>query len=205
VDICGHATLASAKVLFKHHNMKENEIIFQTKSGRLSVFREEQQLFMDFPADSISQVEPPLGLLDALKINQIKFCAQSKNTNRLFLHCFHEDLLKMQPNFKKLQEIETEFGNNGFIVTTEGDNEYDFISRYFGPSAGINEDYVTGSAHIVSGPYWSNILNKQELKAYQASSRGGQIGIKIAGERIHLYGEAVVVLHGKFLLGSRDK
>ena len=198
VELCGHATLASAHVLWTEGVVNEEQPIqFHTKSGVLTCANNNGLIELDFPATPAQEVDPPAGLFEAMGVSP-SFVGKSK-FDKLLLVDSEEILGSLNPNFEKLRQIPT----RGVIVTSMSNNpEFDFISRYFAPAAGVDEDPVTGSAHCCLGPYWSKQLGKTELKAYQASARGGVVQIRIAGERVILGGQAVTVVRGKLGVGS---
>jgi PhzF family phenazine biosynthesis protein len=193
VELCGHATLAAAHVIWTEGLVRRsNPIHFETASGRLLCNRRVGgEIDVDFPADAPLPVEPPAGLFDALG------CGIGPVLRGRFDYLVGvEDeraLRSLKPDFASLQRIDT----RGFIVTAlSNDPGFDFLSRFFAPAAGIDEDPVTGSAHCCLGPYWQRILGKRELRAYQASRRGGRVGIRVDGERVRLSGLARTTLQG---------
>ncbi len=192
VELCGHATLASAHVLWTEAGCRDDEIRFHTKSGVLTASRAGQLIELDFPATPAETAEPPAGLLDALGARP-SFVGKSKFDKFVVVES-EQVVCNMQPDFRRLREISM----RGVIVTSlSNDPRFDFVSRFFAPGAGIDEDPVTGSAHCVLGPYWSERLGKSELTAYQASRRGGVVRVRIAGDRVKLGGQAVTVLRGE--------
>ena len=195
VDLCGHATLASAHVLWSEGRVpRERDIHFHTNSGLLKARHRGDLIELDFPAEPASQVDPPPGLLEALGVS-----AKSVGKNRFdyLVELDAEDELRgMSPNFARLGQIEI----RGVIVTSRSASpEYDFVSRFFAPWAGIDEDPVTGSAHCCLGPFWQQQLGKDEMIAYQASARGGVVQVQTAGDRVMLGGRAVTVMKGSLL------
>lgn len=195
VDLCGHATLASAKVLWATGMVeKTNDIDFYTKSGVLTVRRKKDWIELDFPIEAGKEVEPPTKLIEALEVNP-KYV--EKNRMDYLIEVDNEDIIKkINPDFRKLKEVDT----RGVIVTSKANSErYDFVSRFFAPAIGIDEDPVTGSAHCCLAPYWKKRLNKNEFTAYQASNRGGSLKIRLGKERVYLSGKAVMVLKGELL------
>lgn len=195
VDLCGHATLASAHVLWeKNYLKKDQKAIFYTKSGVLTAQKSGKWIEMDFPAQPPEPVNPPINLIQALGVDP---SYTGKTRFDYFIEVDSEDIVyNMQPNFSLLAEVDT----RGFIITAKSSNlNYDFISRFYAPGAGINEDPVTGSAHCSLGPYWSEKLGKKDLTGYQASSRGGVVRVKVNRDRIILGGRAVTVLESELL------
>ncbi|MDX1627705.1 MAG: PhzF family phenazine biosynthesis protein [Fulvivirga sp.] len=189
VDLCGHATLASAHVLFHHLGYDQSEIIFHSKSGGLKVKKQGDTYCMDFPADQIRQIATPEIIGEALKATP-KAVWEGREDWLVVLDN-EDELLKLTPDFRRLEKLNL----RGVIVSAPGKN-YDFVSRCFYPAFGIDEDPVTGSAHTTLTPYWSERLGKKEMKAYQASSRGGEIGCKLKGDRVELQGSAITYLEG---------
>jgi PhzF family phenazine biosynthesis protein len=192
VDLCGHATLASAHILWQERRAGESEPIrFRTRSGVLTVTRPADGIAMDFPANSESAAEPPAGLLDALG-------ATPRHVGRTRFDYFVEvdsaaAVRGLRPDFARLKSL----GVRGVIVTARSDDvAFDFVSRFFAPGAGIDEDPVTGSAHTSLGPYWAARLGKASLVGYQASARGGVVRVEVGGERVTLVGRAVTVWRG---------
>jgi len=188
VDMCGHATLASAFVLFEILNFQAETIIFSSKSGNLHVKRDEDMLVMDFPAQKISTCKALDSLLEAFEVKPI---ACYKSMDYLLVFENEKDVLYAKPNLEKLKDIDT----RGVIITTRS-KEYDFICRFFAPKYGVDEDPVTGSAFTQLVPYWSKILNKDELRAKQVSQRGGEVFCKLKDERVEIAGYGVKYLEG---------
>ncbi len=194
VTLCGHATLATAFVLFNCLKWPEETILFQTqKSGQLSVFRHGDLLEMDFPSIPVHNQIAPEGLNQALNVEpEIVFGSA-------------EDMLVVLNNEKSVREVRPDFSRlarvdcRGVIVTAKG-NECDFVSRFFGPRVGINEDPVTGSAHCVLTPYWAKRLNKTSLHALQISSRGGELFCEHTGQRVKISGRAALYLKGEIIV-----
>jgi PhzF family phenazine biosynthesis protein len=188
VDLCGHATLASAYVVFEHLGYEGDAVAFQTQSGELTVWKDGQFLIMDFPSRPAEEVEMPDHLEDGLgiKIENI-----SKARDYLVVLDSEEEVRKLRPDFSILDQIDCE----GIIVTAPGD-EVDFVSRFFAPRMGIDEDPVTGSAHSTLTPYWAKRLGKNELRAKQISARGGDLWCKQMEDRVHIAGQAVLYVKG---------
>jgi PhzF family phenazine biosynthesis protein len=194
VDLCGHATLATAHVLFNHLVYSSEELNFSSRSGPLRVFREGTRYILDFPADEFDPAELPDGLPEALGGKEPLFCYKGK-TDYMLIYQNQSDIESIKPDFAKLGKIPA----RGIIVTAPGDWA-DFVSRFFGPQVGVNEDPVTGSAHTTLVPYWSRQLAKSELTARQLSSRGGDLLCRDRGNRIEIGGEAITYLEGTILL-----
>lgn len=195
VDLCGHATLASAHALWTTGLVDGDVAIkFHTKSGLLVCSRHGDLVEMDFPATPPREVDPPEGLIEALGVDPT-YVGQSKYDKFVVVEA--ESVVRtLEPDFARLREIPM----RGVMVTSlSASPDFDFVSRYFAPSAGIDEDPVTGSAHCCLGPFWSERLGKTELTAFQASARGGVVTVKPAADRVVLGGQAVTVLEGYFL------
>jgi len=193
VDLCGHATLASAHVLWEAAYLKpEQPARFSTRSGLLTCERKGSWIEMDFPAEPEEKTSPPPGLEKALG-TPASYVGKNRFDYLVEVDT-EDDVRKLKPNFGLLGEIPT----RGFIVTSRASSPgYDFVSRFFAPSAGIPEDPVTGSAHCCLGPFWKSRLHKDGFLAYQASSRGGVVRVRVADDRVILGGQAVTVLRGE--------
>jgi PhzF family phenazine biosynthesis protein len=193
VDLCGHATLASAHVLWEAGNLKPDQPArFSTRSGQLTCERKGDWIAMDFPAEPEEKTSPPPGLEKALGAR-----ARYVGRNR-FDYLLEVDseatVRELKPDLALLEQIPA----RGFIVTSRASSPgYDFVSRFFAPRAGIPEDPVTGSSHCCLGPFWRTRLHKDEFVAYQASLRGGVVRVRVAGDRVILGGQAVTVLRGE--------
>ncbi|HCE56987.1 MAG TPA: isomerase [Prolixibacteraceae bacterium] len=193
VKLCGHATLATAHVLFKHLGFAENEIRFDSLSGILKVRRENELIVLDFPASSIAEVEMPDAVAKAFNISP-KTCLKGRDD---FMLVFDNEaeVLSLQPDFQQLVEAKT----RGVICTSKSEN-YDFVSRFFAPAVGVNEDPVTGSSHTMLIPFWAEKLRKNEMIAKQVSARGGILHCKLAGDRVKIGGNAVTFLTGEITI-----
>ncbi|MDH5785504.1 MAG: PhzF family phenazine biosynthesis protein [Chromatiales bacterium] len=192
VNLCGHATLAAAWVYFHHIEPGAHQVAFNSQSGQLGVEREGNRLTLDFPvADYHAQITPPL-LVEALAITpQECFAADD-----WMVVVENESIVQsLQPDLRLLQQLD----RRGVIVTAAGD-DCDFVSRFFAPKYGIDEDPVTGSAHTLLSPYWSQRLNKSSLHARQLSPRGGELWCEIKGERVFISGHVVPYLKGVITL-----
>lgn len=201
VPLCGHATLATSAVLFNEIGVKTDIIEFETLSGILTAKKDPNGILLDFPSNPPDPIDPPQDLLEAMGITEFENVAYASTARKLLVHLNSEDAVKkLKPNFELMQKIDTNENIIGVTITAKGSPPYDFISRFFAPKVGINEDPVTGAAHTVLAPYWSEILGKDEMNAYQASERGGELVVRLKGERVHLIGQAVVVLRGDLLL-----
>ncbi|MGD9635514.1 MAG: PhzF family phenazine biosynthesis protein [Pirellulales bacterium] len=193
VPLCGHATLASAHFLYASGKVPPADAIrFHTKSGVLTASRNGERIELDFPATLPQEGTPPTGLLAALGLKSSPFIGKTSLDTYLVL-TEPERLRTLAPDFAALGPLA-----HGVIITAASDDErYDFLSRFFAPAAGINEDPVTGSAHCALAPYWIKRLGRQELTGCQASKRGGTVYTRLAGDRVILAGHAVTVLRGE--------
>lgn len=192
VDLCGHATLASAHALWTENIVANGSTIrFRSKSGELTCRQRDKLIELDFPATPVGPVEHSEEICEALGCDSI-FQGTSK-FDRLVMVESEQVLRSIQPAFHKLRALPS----RGVIVTSaSGDPGFDFVSRFFAPNAGVDEDPVTGSAHCALGPFWSERLGKTEMTAYQASARGGIVRVRVAADRVFLAGNAVTVLKG---------
>lgn len=193
VELCGHATLASAHVLWETGTLRPDEQArFQSMSGPLAASRRGDLVELDFPATPPVAAAPPPGLLDALGVASVNV---EKSPFDYLVEAASEEIVRScAPDFARLEKVTT----RGAIVTSRAaGGGFDFVSRFFAPAVGIPEDPVTGSAHCALGPYWSARLGKNELVAYQASSRGGVVRVRLDGDRVRLGGRAVTVLRGE--------
>lgn len=189
VDLCGHATLASAHVLFRHGYASGDEVAFQSKGGRLTVRRDGDLLTMDFPS------RPPRRIGDDEAVARALGAAPRElHASRDLLAVFDRqaDVEALRPDFRAIAELDT----FAVIVTAPGDG-CDFVSRFFAPGRGVPEDPVTGSAHCTLVPYWSRRLGKTALRARQVSRRGGELLCEDRGERVAIAGRAVEYLRGE--------
>ncbi|MGE0442319.1 MAG: PhzF family phenazine biosynthesis protein [Gemmatimonadales bacterium] len=196
VDLCGHATLGSAHFLWASGRLAPDAAArFETRSGTLTADRTpDGGIRLDFPATPPSAVEVPPTLLPGLGLNAGTVLSNHLPQPDLMVVIDDATLLrKLEPDMAVMGRLPA----RGIIVTAPGDEPgLDFVSRFFGPAAGIPEDPVTGSAHCTLGPYWAQRLGRAELRAYQASSRGGSVGVRVKGNRVELTGRAVTVVRG---------
>ena len=190
IDLCGHATLATAHVLFEHLGFAGAEIVFSTRSGALRVTRAGDRLAMDFPAKAVEPCAAPGALIEGLGRAPLKVYG-----GRDYLAVFADaaEVRALRPDPRRLAELD----RHGVIVTAPGgaeDGDVDFVSRFFVPKFGVDEDPVTGSAHCSLTPFWAARLGKATLEARQVSRRGGRLQCTLAGERVILRGRAVTYM-----------
>jgi PhzF family phenazine biosynthesis protein len=191
VDLCGHATLAAAHVLFTHTGIDTDTIIFHSPhSGKLPVERKADLLILDFPLDQLEEVKAPKEIVTALRRKPLK--AFKGRSDYMFIYASQSEIENMNPDFESLKRL----GGRGVIVTSLG-NRVHFVSRFFAPGVGINEDPVTGSAHTTLSAYWSRVLGKKKLKARQLSARGGELNCEVTGDRVKISGKAVTYMEGE--------
>ena len=195
VDLCGHATLASAHILWERKYVKDDSPIkFYTKSGILSATKNRDWIELDFPIEPAENSAIPDNLLESLSIEPLYV---GKNRFDYIIEVESEEIIKnVNPDYKLLSTVNC----RGVIITSiSKSKDYDFVSRFFAPAAGMNEDPVTGSAHCCLAPYWKEKLNKNEFIAYQTSKRGGILKISIRDDRTYIAGQAVTVFSGELL------
>jgi PhzF family phenazine biosynthesis protein len=195
VALCGHATLASAHVLWEDGHLSQGEIArFHTRSGVLTAMQKDGWIEMDFPATPNEAADAPPQLAQALGIEPVYV---GRNKFDYLVEVESEAALRaLDPDHSLLRKLSI----RGIIVTARA-SDYDFVSRFFAPGSGVDEDPVTGSAHCALGPYWAGKLGKTCFRAFQASARGGEVGVRIPpeGGRVILSGQAVTVMHGELL------
>jgi phenazine biosynthesis protein PhzF family len=191
VPLCGHATLASAAVVMERLEVGRDRVIFHSASGPLTVKRSHAGYIMDLPTRLSEEIASPRGLAEALGAVPLEVWINSFN------------YMVVLENAKVVRELVPEMASiahldrPGVIVTAPGDDRYDFVSRYFAPAKGIPEDPVTGAAHCMLAPYWAKRLGKTELRAFQASRRGGEVMCRLMGDRTELEGACVFYLEGE--------
>jgi PhzF family phenazine biosynthesis protein len=195
VDLCGHATLASAHVLWESGELSPGDTArFHSRSGPLTAVRRDGLIWLDFPATPPRAAEPPANLTGGLGV-PIRWVGTSKFDYLVELES-EQVLRELRPDLSLLGRVET----RGVIVTARATSPgVDFVSRFFAPAIGIPEDPVTGSAHCTLAPYWSEQLGSRELIGYQASPRGGTVQVRVVGDRVQLGGTAVTVLTGELI------
>jgi PhzF family phenazine biosynthesis protein len=194
VDLCGHATLASAHALWSESLLDPADIArFHTRSGLLTASLNNDWIELDLPTTPETRSDPPAGLLESLGVSKPSYVGRNKFD--YIVEVESEDAVRaLKPNHAELRKIPV----RGVIVTSRAANgKYDFVSRFFAPGSGIDEDPVTGSAHCCLTPYWAPKLGKNELIAYQASPRGGMMRVRLNGDRVCLSGRAVTIMRGR--------
>ena len=194
VDFCGHATLATAHVLFESLGYGSESVIFKTRSGEMTVARDKNFYAMNFPSMPPQPCTPPEALLAGVKARPIEVLAAAD-----YLAVFESEAIvrSLVPDFTKLRELDL----RGVIATAAGER-CDFVSRFFAPRFGIEEDPVTGSAHCELTPYWSERLGRKVMQARQISKRGGDVHCELVGDRVVLKGSAVTFMEGEIEIAA---
>ena len=196
VALCGHATLASAHVLWEEGRIGRNvDARFLTQSGWLTATRRDDRIALDFPALSTERCDAPAGLAESLGVSP-RYVARTPTD--YLVEVERETIVRdLRPDFARLRTLPV----RGVMVTSRSDDPaVDFVSRFFGPAVGVDEDPVTGSAHCALGPYWSAVLGKSRMSARQLSRRGGAIDVEVHGDRVHLVGRAEMIVKGELLV-----
>lgn len=194
VKLCGHATLATSHVLFRHLGYEKDEITFYSKSGELKVKTDKEKIILNFPTNKPEPIEISPKILSAFDFEPVE--TLFGGTDYLIIANSEEIVRKMKPDLSKLSNPEI----RGVIVSAKGET-CDFVSRFFAPGVGIDEDPVTGSAHTVLIPYWAQRLDKNEMFAQQLSERGGELQCKHLNNRVEIGGEAVTYMTGNINIG----
>ena len=195
VDLCGHATLASAHILFERYNMPADTIEFYSpRSGILMVTKRDGLLALDFPRDVFKMVDTPAAIAEGIGITPLE--TFRGKTDYMAVVATQSEVEGIRPDLLKISQLD----GRGLIVTAPGDN-CDFVSRFFAPQSGIDEDPVTGSSHTTLTPYWAEKLGKKTLSAMQLSARKGYLHCTDKGERIEISGKAVTYLVGEIVVG----
>ena len=190
VDLCGHATLASARILFDYYSdLAGEEINFNSKSGVLKITKVEDGLCLNFPSDLPVTIKTDPLFLEILGIEPLMLLRGKDDYLAVFEN--QKQIKNMQPNFSLLKKLDA----RGLVISAPGD-EVDFVSRCFYPEAGIEEDPVTGSAHTMLTPYWASQLSKDELEAHQLSKRGGKLICRLENDRVYISGSSVIYFEG---------
>lgn len=201
VPLCGHATLASSHILFHEVKTPRKEIFFDSASGPLSASVSEGGITLDFPINPPRPTDAPGEVLSAMGIEKAMDVQIAREALMLLVRIKDEDVLRtLSPDFAAMLRADRGREKYEGVIVTSLSKEHDFISRYFGPWEGLNEDPVTGSAHTVLAPYWSRIMDKDSFSAFQASARGGEMSLRIAADRVEITGKARIVLKGELLI-----
>ncbi|MCP8971309.1 PhzF family phenazine biosynthesis protein [Ectobacillus ponti] len=195
VDLCGHATLSSAHILWERgHCSPEHSIQFHTKSGLLTASRQGNWIELDFPAEKPEEVHAyPEQLIAALDVQPL-YVGQNRLDYVIEVES-EQTVRELNPNYSVLEQVTA----RGILVTSRSSGKYDFVSRCFFPAVGIPEDPVTGSAHCGLAPYWQTKLGKDHFSAYQASKRGGELQLEVRGDRVLILGQALTTLKSELL------
>ena len=194
VDLCGHATLATAHVLFEHKGIQGDILNFySSRSGKLNVKKSANGLTLDFPTDNLARVTLSEELLDCFSQKPIEAYRGKTDVVLVFQH--EKEIKQLQFDLAKIKLIQA----RGVIATAKGE-EVDFVSRFFGPQVGVPEDPVTGSAHTTLTPIWAEKLGKNKMTAKQLSARGGLLTCELLGERVEITGKAVTYMEGRIFV-----
>jgi predicted PhzF superfamily epimerase YddE/YHI9 len=188
VDLCGHATLATAYVLFHHLDYEPEVVLFRSQSGDLPVRRLGESMVLDFPSRPPAACNIPEALETGLRRSLHEVY---RSRDHMVVFKTEEEVRSIEPDFEALAELDTE----GVIITAPGD-DVDFVSRFFAPKLGIPEDPVTGSAHCTLAPYWARVLGKNDLAARQVSDRGGELACRVVEDRVQIAGRAALYAKG---------
>ena len=196
VKLCGHATLASAHALWEEGLLQPGDAArFHTKSGLLTAQRDGDLIELDFPAKASEEIAPPAGLLDALSTPHPRYVGRNE-FDYIVEVASEGEVRALHPDFAVLRQLPV----RGVIVTSRAATDgYDFVSRFFAPAVGVDEDPVTGSAHSCLTPFWAARLGKNEMRAWQASPRGGALRVRLVGDRVKMAGSAVTVFRGELV------
>jgi PhzF family phenazine biosynthesis protein len=197
MDLCGHATLASAYLIFEILGTDKSLLRFQTRSGELTVEKTDGRYVLDFPSRPGKPAEAPAGLFDAIGVTPKEIY---KSRDYMLVYESEADIIAIKPDFNSLLKIDT----HAVIVTAPGDKS-DFVSRFFAPEVGVPEDPVTGSAHCTLIPYWAERLGKNDLFARQVSQRGGELRCELRGDRVKIGGGAVLYMKGEIYIDAEQQ
>ncbi len=201
IRLCGHATLATAHVLFNELSVEEPSVAFHTLSGVLKAVSEGRRVRLDFPRDDPTPIEAPRQLLEALGVEAPKDVVYGGDNRYLVIVAEDEETVRnLKPDIDAMGGMALPFEVKGVSVTSEASGGYDIVSRFFAPWLGIGEDPVTGSLHTILAPYWCMRTGKEELRARQASERGGEMALTMDDERVYITGEAVTLVEGELRL-----
>lgn len=200
IRLCGHATMATAHVLFNELGVEEPSVAFHTLSGVLKAVSEGRRVRLDFPRDDPTPIEAPNQLLKALGIEAPKDVVYGEDNRYLVVVEDEETVRNLKPDIDAMGRMKLPFEVKGVSVTSEASGGYDIVSRFFAPWLGIDEDPVTGSLHTILTPYWCGKLGKKELLAFQASERSGEMNLSMDDERVYVTGEAITLVEGIYRL-----
>jgi PhzF family phenazine biosynthesis protein len=201
LDLCGHGTFSAAAVLFGERGVNAEAIRFATRSGELVATAEGGRFRVDLPKNDSGPVEPPRELLTALGIKEPAAVHHAPRTRKLVVEvASRAHVRRLTPDFQALAAARNELDVRGVVATSPGDEGFDFVSRYFAPWVGIDEDPATGATHTILGPYWARKMGKSTFRARQDSARGGEMDVRVLGDRVHLVGDALVVLRGSLAI-----
>ena len=196
VSLCGHATLATAHILWESGATDDEPIAFESASGQLLARRSGATIELDFPRRRVVAAPCPNGLLESMASAEVKLEWEGVAQGYGVLRVDSVDAVRaLVPDLPRLAEVEL----SGVIVTAGGEGEFDFVSRFFAPALGVPEDPVTGSAHCALADYWGERLDRSEMVGRQLSARGGTVSVRLDGERVHLGGRAVTVWRGEWV------
>jgi PhzF family phenazine biosynthesis protein len=195
VDLCGHATLATAFVIYNLEHYPGSVVEFTSRSGLLRVLKDGDLLTLDFPVDELVECKAPEGLLEGMGLQPLNI--YKGKTDYMLVYSNAGQIKNLKPNMLQISKIAA----RGIIATAPGD-DVDFVSRFFAPQSGIPEDPVTGSAHTTLTPYWANELDRNELCARQLSKRGGLLQCKLVGNRVEISGQAQAYMIGEIFINA---
>jgi len=193
IELCGHATLAAAHILFQEKRVNSDKMSFDSLSGKLWVTKQDGLITLDFP---LQKTGPVLDTHDFQELLDIEVISAEKALDDILIEVSENNLLRYEPNLEKISRLDC----RGLIMTAKSSKDYDFISRFFAPRVGVLEDPVTGSAHCKLADYWQKKLNKTHFLAYQASKRGGELKLTVAEDRVYIAGNAVTVMQGEWII-----
>lgn len=193
VDLCGHATLAAAHVMFNHEGYKRNDIVFESRSGKLFVRKEGGYITLNFPTDEIRKIDMEESMVGCFDIKPVQL--YKGKTDYLFVYKSENEIQNIRFDLDKIAKLDA----RGAIITAPGKN-VDFVSRFFAPQSGVNEDPVTGSSHTTLVPYWRNVLGRDILTAMQLSERRGELKCKYLNDRVEISGKAKTYLSGEIII-----
>lgn len=205
VPLCGHATLASAHVLYHERGLADPSLLFDSRSGALRACRSDSGIVLEFPREDPVPASLPRDLLDALGVREARNVLRGPRSSKFLVKLSSsEEVAALDPDLGRLARSVTDGPVEGIIVTAAGRPPIDFVSRFFHPWAGVPEDPVTGSAHTVLTPYWSERTGRARMRARQLSARGGEIGVELRDASVELTGCSRTVARGEIDLSALD-